>query len=382
MMLNAYLTGCVSQLEIRVRELRTRIPRRLPRDYDTLAQACRDRLDGVLAVIRILRDDAAYQLDVNQPERLRMLKRAVADLDLLETSAVAALVRATEDDHRLNQLLEQIAREIDYPLVTPVVTTLSQQYFYIHPDLRLLAVPLVEGRFLLHLPDLYHELAHPLLLARDEPQVESLQAGYAAALSEVLTYLHEETTKEGRRRGPSQSAVELQLWRMCWIRFWLTEFFCDMFAVLTLGPAFAWSHLHLSVMRGGDPYHVPSSAVSSHPADDARMRVMLAALGLAGFGAASAVIAERWEALLRQACAKAEPEYRRCFPARVISAVATHAMAGVRGMKCRFASPVPIEGSVQRILNEAWERFWAEPAEYALWEKSAITSLLGEPIHG
>ena len=60
--------------------------------------------------------------------------------------------RAHEDDHILNAVLETIRQEIKYPLVRPVVSGLSQQYFWIHPELNLLCVPLTEGQFLLHLP--------------------------------------------------------------------------------------------------------------------------------------------------------------------------------------------------------------------------------------
>ena len=62
------------------------------------------------------------------------------------------------------------------------------------------------------------------------------------------------------------------------MKFWMVEFFCDLFAVYTLGPAYGWAHLHLSAKRGGDPFDVPMLSASSHPADDARMRVMLVAL--------------------------------------------------------------------------------------------------------
>jgi len=376
--MDAYVGGCVNQLESRIRELRARIPRRLPRDYDTLAKECRSRLDTSLATLRLLRSDPAYQLPANQPERMRKLKREVSELDMLEAEGIAALVRATEDDHQLNRLLERITQEIDYPLVTPVVTTLSQQYFCINTDLNLLAVPLIEGRFLLHLPDLYHELAHPLLLARDEPQVEALLGAFGLALRDVLTYLDDETVKESRRNGPIANATDLDLWRLCWVRFWLTEFFCDLFAVCTLGPAFAWSHFHLSAMRGRDPFEVPESYPSSHPADDARMRAMLAALSASGFNAEAATIQSQWASMLDASGFRAEPEYHRCFPASLLNALASHAKVGVEGMQCRLAMKGSLDGAVRLALNGAWTRFWTDPSIYAQWEGDAVRELMSE----
>ena len=86
------------------------------------------------------------------------------------------------------------------------MTTLSQQYFCIITELNLLCVPLTEGQFLLHLPDLYHELAHPLLVEEDDPLVEPLQAALFLALRDALGYLADELAKEDRRRGPGSPA--------------------------------------------------------------------------------------------------------------------------------------------------------------------------------
>ncbi len=376
--MDAYVTGCVNQLESRIRELRARIPRRLPRDYDTLAKECRSRLDSSLATLRSLRSDPTYQVLANQPERMRKLKREVSELDMLETEGIAALVRATEDDHQLNRLLERITQEIDYPLVTPVVTTLSQQYFCINTELNLLAVPLIEGRFLLHLPDLYHELAHPLLLARDEPQVEGFLTAFGLGLRDVLAYLDDETVKESRRNGPVGSATDLELWRLCWVRFWLTEFFCDLFAVCTLGPAFAWSHFHLCAMRGRDPFEVPESYPLSHPADDARMQVMLVALSACGFNAEAGTIQSHWTSLSNASGFRPEPEYHRCFPEPLLTALAAHAKGGVEGMHCRLAINSSLDGTVRLALNGAWERFWAAPDRYAQWEQDEVPKLMND----
>ncbi len=140
--MNDYFTGSVGQLIERARLLRARVPRNLPRDYDTLAQTCRERLKLLLEQFRYLLEDPKFLVPRFHPERLRLFKRLVGDLDIIETVGIAALDRAKDDDHRLNILLERIAKEIRYPLVTPVVTTLSQQYFCIVADLNLLCVPL------------------------------------------------------------------------------------------------------------------------------------------------------------------------------------------------------------------------------------------------
>lgn len=374
-MFDEYILGVTSQLERRVRELKLRIPRKLPRDYDSLAQACRNKLDAVVEQLQSLREGAEYARPETQPERTRRLKRTVADLDLLETAGIAALYRAREDDHKLNDLLERITREIEYPLVTPIVTTLSQQYFYIYPELNLLCVPLTEGRFLLHLPDLYHELAHPLLVAWNEPHVEPFQKALDRALSHVLTYLQEEKAKSDRRSGPASFSVQLQFWEALWIRSWLVEFFCDLFGAFTLGPAFAWAHLHLSMMRGENPFDVPSTRWSSHPADDARMRAVLDALAASGFGTEASQIRAAWELCLERCGFKPEPEYRRCYPDSLLRSLVKEAKDGVEKMSCRIAGPNTAD-PVHKVLNDAWREFWNSPRSYVQWEEETVQSLL------
>jgi len=250
-MLDDYFIGTVTQLEKRARLLRGKLPRNLPRDYDTLAQTCRSKLDTCLKRLRTLRDDSKFKKLHYQPERVRLLRRAIAEMDVIESVGIAALDRAKEDDHYLNVLLGRITSEIKYPHITPVVTTLSQQYFCIIDDLHLLCVPLLEGQFLLHLPDLYHELAHPLLLIEDDPVIEPLQQAMYKGMRDTLSYIDEELAKVDRSSGPQYPAFLLSRWRGLWIRYWLTEFFCDLFAIYTLGPAYAWSHLHLVIKRGG-----------------------------------------------------------------------------------------------------------------------------------
>jgi len=81
------------------------------------------------------------------------------------------------------------------------------------------------------------------------------------------------------------------MWELLWPKFWLTEFFCDLYAVYTPGPAFAWSHLHLYMKAGSDAFMLPDGVRNiTHPADDARMRALLQALKGSGFQAEAARI--------------------------------------------------------------------------------------------
>src|SRR5262249_28854032 len=259
-----YFTGALLQLLTRAGHLHTRVPRDLPREFHTLVSACQAEVASITIDLRFLLEEPAMRLTANHPERLRMLRRAGAGLDVVETVGFAAIERANKEDLRLNALMDRIRLEVNYPLLPPVVTSLSRAYFGIFPALNLLCVPLTEGRFLLHLPDLYHEIAHPLLRAGNNPVVDPFRQAHDRVMQAAVLYLDDELRAQERRRGPPQLVLTLECWVRSWVS-WSVELLCDLFAALTVGPAYAWSHLHLSAKRGGDPYAVPLLAPTSHP---------------------------------------------------------------------------------------------------------------------
>ena len=373
-MIAQYLAGSIGQLVERARAMIGQIPRDLPRNYDTLAERSRQQITDVIGDLRFLLDDPVFADERFQPERLRKFKRAVSDLDFLENVAIAALKKAQIEDHQLNGFLERVCHESGYPGVIPVVSTLSQAYFHIYPDLRLLCVPLVEGQFLLHLPDLYHELGHPLLVEPDDPILEPLQERFASCSGVCLEYVQGEQAKEERRNGPERTRYVLQAWESSWAKYWLTEFFCDLFAVFCAGPAFAWSHLHLAMKRGGDPYTIPEFGATEHPADDARMSVMLDGLELIGLGEACGRISSAWSSVLGTLGARPEPEYRWCYPKWLLKQIAEEALRGTEDINIRIYRRGGT-GTAASEMNAAWEKFWSDPVGFPSWEKDTVERL-------
>jgi hypothetical protein len=371
-----YFQGAVRQRIERGQLLISMIPTGLTREFHRLEDTCREKLTKVLDELHELLNDPRMILPANQPERLRKYKRSVWEMDLLETVCIAALERAKDSDRHLNKVVECIRIEIGYPMLPPVVAPLSQSYFQTFPRFNLMLVPLSEQHFLLHLPDLYHELAHPLLISRYDLRIQPFKDALIEVIDLVTKYIEEELEREKRRGGPALLSFYLEQWLRYWIFNWTTEFFCDLFGVYTLGPAYAWSHLHLSAARGEDPFKVPTMDGSSttHPADDARMVAMLHGLTLTGFATEAAEIERRWNELIGAARSSADADYRRCFPRQILESVAEKALIGTRGMNCRVADP-STTGTVHDILNAAWTEFWRNPVGYVDWEKGAVETL-------
>lgn len=375
-MLGEYFQGTVPQLIDRARLLKAKIPRTLPRDYGALIQICERELDGVIAQLRALQAAPAGGRPTLHHARLRQFKRAIADLDHIETTAIAVLNRAHSDDHHANRLLYKICQEIRHPCVTPTVTTLSSGYFYIDTKLNLMFIPPAEGSFLLHLPDLYHELGHPLLTHRDHPVLDRLRARYLECTAHIHDYFAGQRATQELRRGPVAFRDQVDLWELLWSKYWITEFFCDLYAAYTLGPAFAWAHLHLHMKFGSNAFALPDGLrIITHPPDDARMRAVLEALRRSGFQREAGDIGKRWQEALLLTTDAPSPDYAHCFPDALIELVTAKAREGIAEMDCRLARP-DTDDPVHLLLNQAWKNFWIDPAGYHGWESRAVAELL------
>ncbi|MDP9316378.1 MAG: hypothetical protein M3R24_36920 [Chloroflexota bacterium] len=370
--MNDYLDGAEADLVRRGQLLLNKIPVHQPREYYLLTQRCRAELTTLLDALRDIKS-------LSPPERLRTFQRIVAEIDLLEITGFAALNRATDDDRYLNILIERITREINYPLLPPVVTSLSQGYFYIYPHIGLLCVPLGEADALLHLPDLYHELAHPLADERYDPRVQPFRLGLSRSLSEIQSYIATEQERELRSRGPQSFQVYLNTWWKSWNQSWLVEFFCDLFATYMLGPAYAWSNLHLCAKRGGDPFVVPRHTPTSHPADDGRMMAILYGLRLAGFADEADDVTCRWQQFIELTEYSASAEYLRCFNRELLQKLAEIGYYAVQQMGCQIAE-LTTSDRMYTLFNTAWQQFWHDPKRYARWEAQAVQQLRQELI--
>lgn len=171
-----------------------------------------------------------------------------------------------------------------------------------YPFIGLLAVPLAEPDFLLHLPDLYHEVAHPILSAVNNPKTDGFQSEFGKFIGIIIEFFAKRRAEISRQTGPkNQHMFEAGVLELYWVKHWSIELFCDLFATYTLGPAYAWSHLHLTAATDADPFAVKLGKLASHPTNSARMEVILEALGRLGLteGRADSTAMERFVGISR-----------------------------------------------------------------------------------
>lgn len=375
-MLDDYLQASIGQLLGRAQGLQSSIARPKAREFHALWQLCREHVNVAIKGLEALLSDPRYRTPTAQSLRLRDYKRRVKDLDLLENIAFAALIRANPADIRMTRLVGDIAAEINYPLIPPTVSCQSQFYFHAYPLFNLLSVPQKEVEFLLHLPDLYHELGHFVLMEENNPQVTPYQKAHEKSIADVLTSLH--GLKAQPSRGPRADLAVLPIWEYCWVTAWMSELYCDLYAASASGPSYAWAHLHLCTKRGGDPFHVDKSPASSHPPDEARMIVVLDALTNFGFAAEAADVEDKWRRLLKIGGYRSNADYNRCFERKLLRTIAETATAAYEAIACSSGAAQAGKARTYDVLNNAWQKFWSNPAGYADWEKSMVAAFLSE----
>ncbi len=375
-MIEQYLIGSIGQSLERVRQLRQIVQDSYRREYDGLRQICLSRLDTIQDALQRLARETLVSPTLQTPRRVREFKRIVTDINEVEGVGVFALSRMSQDDNFLNRFITEICREISYPLVSPTISHISQDYFHTYIDFNLLCVPLTESRFLLHLPDIYHEFCH--LFHRQQnaglPRLEAYHAAYKSSLFDMVKHFRSAITAAERVRSPTGTRYHLQLWKTCWVKFWMQEFFCDLFGVLMAGPAFAWSHYHLCVKRGGNPFETPLMFESTHPADDARMGAVLAMLAATGFEEEGKLVEKAWQDFAEVMDYRPTADYRQCYPENLIRRIVSAVKEGVESIGLVAGKPGsrhPIVG----LLNSAWQEFWRAPENYQAWEAEQLNTL-------
>jgi hypothetical protein len=204
-MINAYFDAAIAQARERAKVLKGKIRTPLiSSDISGLQSRCEKRIDEIICKFDYLLTDPQIKQAAIAPIRIRIFRRALAELAQLECTGIAALNRPEQEDLLMNKIVFQIHSEIKYPLNPPVVCCLSQEYFVIDPSIGLLSVPLAEPDFLLHLPDLYHELAHPIITAQNNPKVERFQQEFGKFLVTITEYFKKERLANLRVTGPKE----------------------------------------------------------------------------------------------------------------------------------------------------------------------------------
>jgi len=294
-------------------------------------------------------------------------------IKLLEWFPVPAVLRYGPSDHYFFALMSQAAKQIRYPFPVPIVSALSKDYYWSHPDFNLLGVPALEEYSLLGLPDLFHELGHVVIHQRRDDLLgrfeEKLKAHFAT-----------EGQRVRNKQQPPQYKVILERVQEQWIDAWMAEFASDMIATYLVGPAYGWANLRLcssslsdNIFRPG-----PDDVETIHPSDDARLWGIVKMLDRLRLETDARQIEQRWNDYVALTGHHTPPDYEFCYPMALLENLAQSVVRGCAGLRLKaFTKQTPTSGNINIpiLLNDAWKEFLAQPDEYPQWEENRLAEL-------
>ncbi|MHA1495199.1 MAG: hypothetical protein ACTSRQ_14415 [Candidatus Thorarchaeota archaeon] len=330
-----------------------------------------DHLMGLLSIVETRAD-----LDVR--DLIRSVRGCVRNIKNIESYGIPVLTHQYPRTDYMNKFVFKLHREIKLPLLQPSVACMSTEYYYFHPNLNIIYVPVGESEFLLHLPDLFHEIGHEVLHASGrELKLGEIRKGIDDAALLVTSHFQEVINRKKRETGPRRTIELIRLMHARWMEYWMLEFFCDLFALYTLGPAYAWSHLHLTAKSTEEIHNFPDILDQRHPSDESRMKLLLIGLEKIGFKTESDKIVEKWDDILSDPESNPPNEYRYVYPLNIMEAFAEIVLESLRKCDFNIVNVGLIENNTGIIstLNHAWSSFWDDPSEFRKWEINKLAEL-------
>lgn len=268
------------------------------------------------------------------------------------------------DEESMQMLLNDVTAEVALPedVRRPVIALYGASY-EVETNMGIIFAPRMERHFLLHLPDLYHELAHLIDYAYWD--VLSLDLTNA-----VVNHFDPLIRKGKANDDPFYMDGTYQRSQNYWFNKWRAEFTCDVVATLLCGPAYAWAHLHLCASNSDDDVYHGSE---THPADHARFLLISHVLErmeeleqMRRFGA-------KWESFLATLNQTRPASFDFAFPTPLIEYLAATVHDGLVSLGMNvYDGTAPTAA----LLNDAWAAFWDNPAGYREWEEVASNGRL------
>lgn len=355
------LRALVCDLEIRCKVLLESLP-------PSPAAEIRKRVDEIVARIGGLRFEAQALLteSLEDPdlvaEHYQTYLRYSRILFTCEHFDLPVILRWGEDDRQITAMCWALLDQVGWMFPRPYVSAFSNDYYWALPPRSIIGVPANEHERLLGVGDLAHELGHLAVASRENVLVRD-------TLERVSDYVKAAAARSADPGGSMDFFVEMSLsWRE-----WIQEFLCDAFATYLTGPAYAFQHLRLCCMRELLPgvFEIPYGR--DHPADDARMQVVLHVLRMLGLEQQAASIGERWQEMVDMVGATPSSEYSHIYAEELLEVTARNVDTGCRELGLRAYDPTISQAcDVPRLANEAWRALLEQPESYAAWESKAM----------
>lgn len=295
------------------------------------------------------------------------------ELRVIELYEVPFLLRWSAADEQLTSFCWRFLDAIGWTYRKPLVGSFSSDYYWVHPRQAVIAVPANEEARLLALGDLCHELGH-IVFVKAESELRG------DILREIQRWLRAQAPAAAAVLAGRDVADFLNDAFLSW-RGWLQEFVCDAIATYLSGPAYGWQHVRLACLDERFGFVFEPLVFEDHPADDARMRLIVATLRVLGEDGAAGELESQWQGLSTLS-APQHPAYDLVYPPQLIEHLARNVVGGSQSIGLRPYVDATDRCDLSVIANEAWKMIRDHPAGYRDWEAATVTTCLAEPTGG
>lgn len=315
-------------------------------------------------------DTGVLELEVFAGNNLLRFNSVHRTFKAIHSYRYLAIKNYKEPEIFFYQVITQIYAEHRINALPPIVSTISNHdyYYWAVPYFEIIALPSGEEHSLLNLPDMYHEIGHLL---------HSMFAGKSCETSEMMIdkYFAKEIAKVQGNGTSAHFQEKLEEAKYLWEASWLEEFTCDLVGTYMTGAAYAWTNLKLLSTGHGSTKIFEYS--QSHPADEARMRIIILMLEKLGLIVDKNRVEAAWKVFLKDTKVFKPKAYPVLYPQKILQKIVDEFF--VFYQNADLASHPELinknETSISYLLNDAWSNAQGNPAEYFTYETNAINGL-------
>ena len=310
----------------------------------------------------------------------RTVNNKIKMLTEIEIYGIRALIYQTDENEFLNKVIFKIHKEICLPLNPPSVACISSDYIHYNSLTNVIFLPLEISNFLLHLPDIYHEIGHEIFYyINKDIKLKPIKESFNQAIDIVNSYFTNLIRIKERDFGPNSIPIKINNLYANWKIYWLEEFFCDLFACYTLGPAYTWSHIYLTVKNFDDTFKINEFYDQTHPSPSSRMDMQILGLENLEMLEDRKSLLSKWQQLLDIRKFKPEVEHNYAYPKYLLEEIAKVFFSGIKKCSISIFNKGSLDSyaknTVIKILNKAWVKFLQNPNDFREWEKKQIDKM-------
>lgn len=332
---------------------------------DTLNQFLKIR-----AELQTAFDTGVLEIDIFAGNNLFRFNRVHREFKAIHSYRYLAIKNYKDPEIFFYQVITQIYAEHRINALPPIVSTISNHdyYYWAVPYFEIIALPSGEEHSLLNLPDMYHEIGHLL---------HSMFGGKSCEISEGIVDKHfakeiVRVTDEGMAAHYQET---LELAKYLWQASWIEEFTCDLVGTYMTGAAYAWTNLKLLSTGHGSTKIFEYS--QSHPADEARMRIIILMLEKLGLTDAKLKVEAAWKIFLKDTEVYKPNDYSLLYPQKLLQHIVDEFFVFYQNADLASYSELNAQGknSISQLLNDAWHNAQANPGDYFNYETTAVNNL-------